>query len=165
MREWNTSQKVAATLILVLLGIGYLVGVSKLSSSVGLAPEQVKARYSAKPEPVGLTESLAALMDAEPEISGEKLTHVAHAHMIPYTLVFALCAFFIVHFGWSPRAQVLFMVAFALSIPFDFLSMAATRFIHPSFYVGILLSGLAFGACLGVTIFWSFYELWISKPD
>ncbi|MDH5638890.1 MAG: hypothetical protein OEZ04_10385, partial [Nitrospinota bacterium] len=86
MREWNSSQKVAATLILTLLGLGYLAGVAKLSSSVGLAPEQVKARYSPKPEPVGLTENLAALMDAEPEISKEKLTHVAHAHMIPYTL-------------------------------------------------------------------------------
>ena len=163
MRDWESSRKVASTLVLALLGLGYLVGVAKLATSVGVAPEQVRARYAAKPEPTGFAESLTALLDDTPEISREKLIHVAHTHMIPYTLLFGLCALFIVHFRWRPGARIGFMAVFALSIPLDFVSMAATRFVHPWFYMAILASGLAFGACLAITIFWSFFELWLAR--
>ena len=163
MNKWDTSRKIAATLTLILLGIGYLAGMAKLFSSVGLEPENVKAHYSPRTEPEDPEERMAMLLETAPEMSGEKLAHVAHVHMIPYTIVFALCAFFVIHFEWPPRAQIVFMALFALSIPMDFLSMAATRFIHPAFYAGIIFSGAVYGVCVGVTILWSLYELWISE--
>jgi hypothetical protein len=159
MGNWLIEKKVAATLALLLLGLGYLAGLASLTLSVGATPEAVRTRYSAKPS------GMEMALDEAPPISAQKLVHVAHAHMIPYTLVFALLAFFVVQFRWSSRAKIAFLVFFALSIPLDFLGMAGTRFLHPSLYIVIMASGLLFGASIAITIIWAMYELWLAKQD
>ncbi|MDH4184100.1 MAG: hypothetical protein OEV92_07760 [Nitrospinota bacterium] len=157
MGNWAIEKKAAATLILLLLGAGYLAGLANLALTVGLKPEDVKSRYMAKPPAQGLE----FLLDQTEQVSREKLAHIAHAHMIPYTLVFALCSFFVVHFRWPPWAKIIFLTVFALSIPMDFVAMALTRYVYSFFYILILASGAVFGSCLASTILWSMGELWL----
>ena len=159
MRRWPVESRLAATLALLLLGFGYLAGLANLALSVGPDPASVKARYTARPAGEG------ADLDQAPPVSAEKLAHVAHAHIIPYTLVFAFLAFFIVRFRWRRNVRMGFLILFAASIPMDFLGMAGARFLHPSLYLVIMASGFVFGVSIAIATVWSLYELWLAKVD
>ena len=164
MKNWDIDKKIAASIVLALIGISYVAGVGKIFISVGPNSSDVKARYSAELKQSENTEDIDSFLE-EPvgPISLEKLVHITHAHLMPYTFLFAISAFFIVSLSWSVGAKTVFLSLFAISILGDFAAMFLTRFLSSEFHVLIMLSGAIFGLCLATVIFSSFYELWIKS--
>ena len=159
MALWPLEAKAAASLVLMLLGLGYLTGVANIAFSVGLSPKEIKARYSPAEKP----KSVEELLSQAPAVDRKKLVHVIHAHFIPYTLIFAILCFFVIHFSWRVELKIFFLGAAAISIPLDFLGMIGARFLDPGFYILIMASGFVFGTSVGLTIIFSFYELWFTN--
>lgn len=162
MNNWIFEQKIAATLFLILLGLGTLAGAMNIALEVGTAPADIEKRYSA-PSPSAQSDPMDLL--EEPPVTLEKLVHVVHAHLIPYALIFGVISFFILQCSIARTVKIGLLLLFAFSIVGDFTSMLATRFIDPVFYIGIALSGFLFMSIVAVTIFGSLYELWFSKKE
>ncbi len=162
MKTWNLEQKIAATLFLILLGLGTLAGAINVALEVGVAPTDIEKRYSA-PSPSEQSDPMALL--EEPPVTLEKLMHVVHAHLIPYALIFGVVSFFILQLSFVKKIKIGIIVLFAFSIVGDFTSMLATRFVASGFYMGIAISGFLFMSIVAGTILVSLYELWFTKKD
>lgn len=163
MNGWTLDKKIAATITLLLLGLAYLAGVMKIGVSVGLSPSGIEKRYSAAQEHGDDLESF--LEEAEPPVSFEKLTHITHAHLMPYAFLFAALSFFVTRLRWPLFLKTVFFISFGVSIVGDFAFMFLTRFAGSGFYVGLAASGLVFGICVAAAILGSLYELWLIGED
>lgn len=162
MNNWSVEQKVAATLTLLLLFTGYLLGVANVYMKVGFAPDQIEKRY-APPSDSGGSDLQSFFDDTPPPISMEKLVFIAHAHLIPYTLIFALLSFFVVFFSWPQLPKIIFLSLFALVIIGDIASIFAIHLIHPAFAYAVMVSGGLFGVCVAGSGGWALYEMWLRK--
>ncbi|VAX24146.1 hypothetical protein MNBD_NITROSPINAE01-1215 [hydrothermal vent metagenome] len=160
MNGWVLERKVAATIFLCLLGLGALAGAANVMLTVGASPADIEKRYSA-PTAEAQADPLALLDD--PPVTLEKLAHVIHAHLIPYALIFGVLSFFLLQLPYNDAIKVGVLLIFAGSIVGDFISMLATRFIHPIFHLGIALSGFVFISTIGGIIVLSLYELWFAR--
>ncbi len=162
MTHWELEKKIAATLVLALLGVSYLAGAAKVFVSVGVTPSQIEKRYGPDIKDDKQSDDLESFLEEPPgAISFEKLVHLSHAHLMPYTFLLALLSFFVLSLRWSPRSKILFLTVFTLSILGDFIFMFLTRFVAPVFKFGLAASGSLFGLCVGTAILASLYEIWI----
>lgn len=161
MTHWKIENKIAATLLLLLLGISYLFGVTNIALKEGLSLAQIEERYTSTPKMADGLDSF--LNERQGAMSLEKLVHLVHTHLMPYAFLYALCAFFALSLGWKSSIKIAYLLTFAGAIVGDIASMFLTRFVDPGFSIVILLSGTLFGLCVASVIFASLYELWIQK--
>lgn len=129
MNAWALERKVAATLTLFLLFTRYLAGVANVFVKVGMTPSEVERRYAPAPASTA-TDLESFLEETPPPVTMEKLIFIAHAHLIPYTLIFALLSFFVLFLSWTSGQKIIFMTLFATVIVADIASIFAT---HTSF--------------------------------
>jgi len=161
MNDWAIERKIAATLFLILLGLGALAGAANVALTVGTSPAAIEKRY-APPSAEQQADPMALLDD--PPVTLEKLTHVIHAHLIPYGLLYGAVSFFLLQLSLvGARLKVAVLVMGGGAIVADFASMLATRFVHPFFHYGVALSGFLFLSFIGGIIAVSLYELWFIK--
>ncbi|MBI4712832.1 MAG: hypothetical protein HY762_05995 [Planctomycetes bacterium] len=145
--------KLFVTMFLLIVGLGYLMAVLNIQTTIGLSYEGIVNHYK------GSEKDPAAY----PGMDMPTLTSTTHTHLVAMSLMF-FCLGMIFLFssasGWLKKLIYLFSFG---AIPADLGSAWLTKYVAPDGAYLMLVAGGIVGICVLLEILIPLYEMWIKK--
>lgn len=183
----SISWKVLVTGLVLILGVGYLMGVLNAALSVGLTPGLVGEHYRDQrlsPEEAAVLESSGFVeapfsleeeeddgaeatgeeMDHEQSITFQELAQLAHVHLLGFSWILLATGGLLCLTRLPETLKALVVGVLGVALLGDILGLFLVRFVHESFAWLTVAGGVTIGVCLGITALRVIWELWLTRP-